>query len=132
MLNNSWLRLILVKEVTDVCLYIQIIKDEYNTWIIYLGMEGMKEYGMRFTMQMGRKYIGIQITPICEKIDWCNTFYIFERICLCISYCTRTSSVINQNKKILFNFILFHWVILRSFWINLQYKPQIVYAVVLT
>ena len=77
MLNNSWLRLILVKEVTDVCLYIQIIKDEYNTWIIYLGMEGMKEYDMRFTMQMGREYIGIQITPICGKsIDVTHSAYL--------------------------------------------------------
>lgn len=77
MLNNSWLRLILVKEVTDVCLYIQIIKDEYNTRIIYLRMEGMMEYGMRFTMQMGRKYIGIQITPICGKsIDVTHSTYL--------------------------------------------------------
>lgn len=67
MLNNAWFRLILVKVVTDVCLYVQIIKEEYKTWIIYLGMEGMKEYSLRFTMQMGRKYIGIKITPICGK-----------------------------------------------------------------
>ena len=37
----------------------------------------MKEYDMRFTMEMGRKYIGIQITPICGKsIDVTHSTYL--------------------------------------------------------